>query len=80
MSLGKSSASVLIVDESSPHQYNTASFIAAVAQLVERIHGKDEVRGSIPRGGSNKQKSECPTGLSLRALLRGIEAIRRSNL
>gem|GEM_PF-1669831 len=26
--------------------------IAIVAQLVEHIHGKDEVRGSIPRNGS----------------------------
>lgn len=27
-------------------------FIAVVAQLVERFHGKEEVRGSIPRNGS----------------------------
>ena len=27
-------------------------FLAAIAQLVERIHGKDEVRGSNPRRGS----------------------------
>lgn len=27
---------------------------AAVAQLVERIHGKDEVSGSIPDRGSMK--------------------------
>jgi hypothetical protein len=26
---------------------------AAVAQLVERFHGKEEVRGSTPRGGSS---------------------------
>lgn len=26
--------------------------LAIVAQSVERIHGKDEVRGSIPRNGS----------------------------
>ncbi len=26
---------------------------AILAQLVERIHGKDEVLGSIPRDGSN---------------------------
>ena len=30
--------------------------VATVAQLVERIHGKDEVRGSIPRGGSEIHK------------------------
>lgn len=28
---------------------------ANVAQSVERIHGKDEVRGSIPRVGSNNR-------------------------
>lgn len=27
-------------------------YFADIAQLVERIHGKDEVRGSIPRVGS----------------------------
>ena len=27
---------------------------AVVAQLVERIHGKDEVRGSTPRNGSSR--------------------------
>ena len=27
--------------------------IAAIAQLVERIHGKDEVLGSNPSRGSN---------------------------
>ena len=27
-------------------------FYAAIAQLVERIHGKDEVAGSNPAGGS----------------------------
>ena len=27
--------------------------IAALAQQVERIHGKDEVLGSIPGSGSN---------------------------
>ncbi len=26
--------------------------VAAIAQLVERIHGKDEVAGSNPAGGS----------------------------
>ena len=30
--------------------YNDSS--AAIAQLVERIHGKDEVTGSSPVGGS----------------------------
>ena len=30
-------------------------YIAIVAQSVERIHGKDEVRGSIPRNGSKKK-------------------------
>ncbi len=30
--------------------YNKSS--AAIAQLVERIHGKDEVTGSSPVGGS----------------------------
>jgi hypothetical protein len=28
---------------------------APVAQLVEHIHGKDEVSGSIPLGGSTKK-------------------------
>ena len=28
------------------------SWCAAIAQLVERIHGKDEVTGSSPVGGS----------------------------
>ena len=28
---------------------------AVLAQLVERIHGKDEVSGSIPEDGSKKQ-------------------------
>ena len=27
---------------------------AVVAQSVERIHGKDEVRGPIPRNGSEE--------------------------
>ena len=30
---------------------------AVVAQLVERIHGKDEVRGSNPRDGSTELSS-----------------------
>ena len=30
---------------------------ANVAQSVERIHGKDEVRGSIPRVGSTFDQS-----------------------
>jgi hypothetical protein len=29
--------------------------IAVIAQLVERIHGKDEVAGSIPAVGSTKK-------------------------
>ena len=29
-------------------------FKAILAQSVERIHGKDEVRGSIPRDGSEE--------------------------
>ncbi len=32
--------------------YNPLYTFAALAQLVERIHGKDEVVGSIPTGGS----------------------------
>ena len=30
------------------------SLFAAIAQLVERIHGKDEVSGSSPDRGSKK--------------------------
>ncbi len=30
--------------------------LANVAQMVERVHGKDEVSGSIPDIGSKKQK------------------------
>ena len=33
-----------------PRDYNQPH--AAIAQMVERIHGKDEVSGSIPDGGS----------------------------
>ena len=31
------------------------SILAALAQLVERFHGKEEVVGSIPTGGSQRQ-------------------------
>ena len=31
---------------------------AKIAQLVEHVHGKDEVRGSIPRLGSQCER-EC---------------------
>ena len=31
--------------------------VAAIAQLVERIHGKDEVPGSNPGRGSRNQKN-----------------------
>ncbi|GEM_PF-2534556 len=34
------------------HFYAFFLTFADIAQLVERIHGKDEVRGSIPRVGS----------------------------
>ncbi len=33
-------------------------YYAVVAQLVERIHGKDEVRGSNPRDGSIRVGTE----------------------
>ena len=33
-------------------------FKAILAQLVERIHGKDEVPGSIPGDGSKEQCDE----------------------
>ncbi len=33
--------------------------LAAVAQLVERIHGKDEVSGSIPDRGSITRRSRA---------------------
>ena len=33
-------------------------FHAAIAQLVERIHGKDEVSGSSPDRGSNLEFTE----------------------
>ncbi len=36
---------------------------AAVAQMVERIHGKDEVSGSIPDCGSRDKKSLPKEGI-----------------
>ena len=34
---------------------------ANVAQLVERVHGKDEVSGSIPDIGSNAERTRLGT-------------------
>ena len=41
---------------------STTHYGAAIAQLVERIHGKDEVTGSSPVRGSTKKD---PQGLIL---------------
>ena len=40
------------IDKSRVDCYCTVDLPAPVAQLAEHIHGKDEVNGSIPFGGS----------------------------
>ena len=42
---------------------------AAIAQLVERIHGKDEVTGSSPVGGSTQRFFRSPLKDSFRTYL-----------
>ena len=44
-------------------------FHAAIAQLVERIHGKDEVSGSSPDRGSKLDFFQFTTALLLFCLL-----------
>ena len=45
-----------------PHDVRKRQVQAAVAQQVERIHGKDEVSGSIPDRGSTPLRSSSSVG------------------
>ena len=50
--------------------YNIITANAAIAQLVERIHGKDEVTGSIPVRGSICNLWPLPLAMPFKACLR----------
>ncbi len=40
--------------------YNRRFFRGGIAQLGERLHGMQEVRGSIPRTSTSKSKDDFP--------------------
>ncbi|SBT03132.1 hypothetical protein ACCAA_10082 [Candidatus Accumulibacter aalborgensis] len=53
-----SSASAVLYNEGR-ELYNPSFFRGGIAQLGERLHGMQEVRGSIPRTSTSKSKETC---------------------
>ena len=53
--------------------YDSRTIFAVVAQLVEHIHGKDEVTGSIPVNGSMGRYRSGQTGQTVNLLAHAFE-------